>query len=121
MSKKRKADSKPPVEADSKAAEPAAEDTSPSEQSESPADSLSLFPIVVIGASASGLEAFSQLLHAMSVDTGLAFVLVQHLAPTHTSMLAEILSRSTSMPVLEVRDEPQVKPNHVYVIPPNRS
>ena len=48
----------------------------------------------------------------------MAFVLVQHLAPSHPSALAEILSRATTMPVLEVRDEPTVEPNHVYVIPP---
>jgi len=78
-------------------------------------------PIVGIGASAGGLEAFTQMLGAMPVDTGMAFVLVQHLAPKHASLLSEILSRATSMPVMEVHDEPQVKPNCVYVIPPNRN
>ena len=86
------------------------------EQSEGPS-----FSIVGIGASAGGLEAFTQLLKALPADTGMAFVLVQHLAPTHASALAEILSRSTKMPVLEVHDEPTVEPNHVYVIPPARS
>ena len=79
------------------------------------------FPIVGIGASAGGLEAFTQLLKALPGDTGMAFVLVQHLAPTHASALAEILSRATKMPVTEVQDEPTVEPNHVYVIPPARS
>ena len=79
------------------------------------------FPIVGVGASAGGLEAFTQLLKALPADTGMAFVLVQHLAPSHPSALAEILSRATKMPVLEVRDEPTVEPNHVYVIPPDRS
>ena len=79
------------------------------------------FPVVGVGASAGGLEAFTQLLHALPSDTGMAFVLVQHLAPTHSSALAEILSRATDMPVLEVRDEPTVEPNHVYVIPPDRA
>ena len=79
------------------------------------------FPIVGIGASAGGLEAFTQLLKALPCDTGMAFVLVQHLAPTHASALAEILSRATKMPVTEVKDEPTVEPNHVYVIPPARS
>jgi two-component system, chemotaxis family, CheB/CheR fusion protein len=79
------------------------------------------FPIVGVGASAGGLEAFTQLLKALPVDTGMSFVLVQHLAPSHPSALAEILSRVTSMPVLEVHDEPTVEPNHVYVIPPARS
>jgi two-component system CheB/CheR fusion protein len=78
-------------------------------------------PIVGIGASAGGLEAFTQMLGAMPVDTGMAFVLVQHLAPKHVSLLSEILSRSTAMPVMEVHDEPQVKPNCVYVIPPDRN
>ena len=47
-------------------------------------------------------------------------MVVQHLAPTHESMLAELLSRATSMPVVEVHDQPHIKPNHIYVIPPNR-
>ncbi len=79
------------------------------------------FPIVGVGASAGGLEAFTQLLKALPADTGMAFVLVQHLAPTHASALAEILGRATKMPVMEVRDEPEVESNHVYVIPPDRS
>src|SRR5215210_3150205 len=78
-------------------------------------------PIVGIGASAGGLEAFTQMLGALPVDTGMAFVLVQHLAPTHASLLSDILSRTTSMPVMEVHDEPRVEPNRVYVIPPNRN
>ncbi|MDB5341383.1 MAG: luxQ [Planctomycetaceae bacterium] len=80
-----------------------------------------LFPIVGIGASAGGLEAFTQLLRALPTDTGMAFVLVQHLAPTHPSALAEILSRATKMSVTEVHDESAVEPNHIYVIPPDRS
>jgi two-component system, chemotaxis family, CheB/CheR fusion protein len=79
------------------------------------------FPIVGIGASAGGLEAFKQLLHALPVDTGMGFVLVQHLSPTHASNLAEILSRSTRMTVMEVQDESRVRPNHVFVIPPDRN
>ncbi|HEV2672177.1 MAG TPA: chemotaxis protein CheB [Gemmatimonadales bacterium] len=79
------------------------------------------FPVVCVGASAGGLEAFTQLLEAMPTDTGMAFVLVSHLSPSHTSHLAEILSRATSMPVNEVKDEPKVQPNRVYVIPPDRS
>ncbi len=81
----------------------------------------SSFPIVGVGASAGGLEAYKQLLKALPADTGMGFVLVQHLDPTHASMLSEILARATAMPVMEVRDEPEVKPNHVYVIPPNRT
>ncbi len=79
-----------------------------------------LFPVVGIGASAGGLEAFTQLLRALPPDTGMAYVLVQHLAPSHPSALAEILSRVTPMPVLEAHDQETVEPNHVYVIPPDR-
>ena len=76
--------------------------------------------VVCIGASAGGLEAFTTLLRELPPDTGLAFVYVQHLSPGHTSMLAEILSRATRMPVCQVRDEP-VQANNVYVIPPGRT
>jgi two-component system CheB/CheR fusion protein len=78
-----------------------------------------LFPIVGIGASAGGLEAFSQLLKHLPVDTGMAFVLIQHLTPNHKSQLSEILARTTQMPVIEVQDGMMVEPNHVYIIPPN--
>lgn len=78
------------------------------------------FPIVGVGASAGGLEAFKRLLGALPTDTGMAFVLVQHLAASHPSALAEILSRTTTMPVTEVQDEPRIEPNTIYVIPPDR-
>jgi len=94
---------------------PSAPEPAPSAAQKSPS-----FPIVGIGASAGGLEAFSELLRALPTDTGMAFVLVQHLSPSHPSQLADILSRITAMPVMEVQDEPQVQPNQVYVIPPNR-
>ena len=77
------------------------------------------FPIVCIGASAGGLEAFSQLLENLPPDRGMAYILVQHLDPRHESMLAGIISRATRMPVIEVKDGMRVKPDHVYVIPPN--
>ena len=77
------------------------------------------FPVVGIGASAGGLEAFTKLLKHLPNDTGMAFVLVQHLDPTHASALTEILSRATAMPVTEVKDGMRVEPNRVYVIPPN--
>jgi two-component system, chemotaxis family, CheB/CheR fusion protein len=76
------------------------------------------FPTVGIGASAGGLDAFTEILRALPPDTGMAFVVIQHLDPTHASMLPEILGRATSMPVTEVADQMVVKPNHVYVIPP---
>src|SRR5688572_2941887 len=75
------------------------------------------FPIVGIGASAGGLEAFTLLLGALPSDTGMGFVLVQHLDPQHESALTQILSRATSLPVNEIADHQQVEPNHVYVIP----
>ena len=63
---------------------------------------LASFPIVAAGASAGGLEAFTGLLQHIPVDTGMAFVFIQHLAPLHTSMLPALLSRITAMPVMEV-------------------
>src|SRR5947199_2790885 len=78
------------------------------------------FPVVGVGASAGGLEAFTQMLGALPADTGMAFVLVQHLAPRHASLLTEILARATTMPVTEAQDETRVEPNRVYVIPPDR-
>ena len=77
------------------------------------------FPIVGIGASAGGLEAFTQFLRALPPDTGMAFVLIQHLDPTHESQLPEVLSKATSMPVGTVTDRLRAEPDHVYVIPPN--
>ena len=78
------------------------------------------FPIVGIGASAGGLEAFEQFFRSIPLDSGMAFVLVSHLDPSHASILTEILQRTTAMPVLEVQDQMAVAPNSVYVIPPNR-
>jgi two-component system CheB/CheR fusion protein len=80
---------------------------------------LTSFPIVAVGASAGGLEAFTGLLQHLPVDTGMAFVFVQHLAPQHTSMLPSLLTRTTEMPVLEVQHGMPVEPNHVYIIPSN--
>ena len=85
------------------------------------ASSPSRFPIVGIGASAGGLEAFTQLLRRLPADTGLAFVLVQHLDPRHETVLTELLSKATRMPTNQVQDGMPVRPDHVYVIPPNRS
>ncbi len=77
-------------------------------------------PIVGIGASAGGLEALEQFFRHAPANSGMAFVLVQHLDPNHASLLTEILQRTTSMPVVEALDQIQVEPNCVYVIPPNR-
>ncbi|MGB3516265.1 MAG: chemotaxis protein CheB [Elainellaceae cyanobacterium] len=78
-----------------------------------------MFPVVAIGASAGGLEAFTQLLSHLPATTGMAFVLVQHLDPNQPSLLSEIMGRTTEMPVLEVVDGVAIAPNQVYVIPPN--
>ena len=80
---------------------------------------ISSFPIVGIGASAGGLDAFTRLLRNMPVDTGMALVLIQHLDPIHKSELSNLLSTSTAMPVQEVTNGMGVEPNQVYVIPPN--
>lgn len=77
------------------------------------------FPIVGVGASAGGLEAFTQLLKHLPTDTGMAFVLVQHLDPQHESALTQILRRATSLPVRDITGDRRVEPNHVYVITPN--
>lgn len=77
------------------------------------------FPIVGIGASAGGLEAFTTFLKALSPNPGLAFVLVPHLDPSRESAFTQILSRATSIPVLEAQNGMRVQPDHVYVIPAN--
>src|SRR5580765_3622318 len=74
------------------------------------------FPIVGVGASAGGLEAFTQLLEHLPATSGMAYVLIQHLDPTHASQLPEILARKSTMPVREIRGETPVQANHVYVI-----
>ena len=75
--------------------------------------------VVGVGASAGGLEAFTQLLHALPPAPGFAVVLVQHLAPQHDSALASLLSMQTSLPVIQAADGMGLAPNHVYVAPPN--
>lgn len=75
--------------------------------------------IVGIGASAGGLEAFKSFLTHTPANTGMAFVLVQHLSPDHKSMLTELLGRETEMGVVEAADGMEIRPNCVFVIPPN--
>ncbi|MDO8545379.1 MAG: chemotaxis protein CheB [Opitutaceae bacterium] len=72
-----------------------------------------------IGGSAGGLDAFTQMLEHLPADTGMAFIIVQHLDPEHESALPHILGRATAMPVREATQGMPVKPNEVYVIPPN--
>ena len=79
-----------------------------------------LFPIVGIGASAGGLEALEQFLRQVPENSGVAFVIVQHLDPTHKGIMPELLQRVTGMKVFQVSDRMRVKPNCVYVIPPNK-
>ncbi len=82
-------------------------------------DTQESFAIVGIGASAGGLESFTQLLRSLPNDTGMGFVLIQHLAPQYNSQLSEILQRTTQMPVTEAVEGMRIAPNSVYVIPPN--
>jgi len=83
--------------------------------------SLPDFPIVGIGASAGGLEALEQFFENMPFTTGMAFVVIQHLDPNHIGIMPELLQRITPMKVYQVTDKLRVKPNCVYVIPPNKS
>ncbi|MGA9655545.1 MAG: chemotaxis protein CheB, partial [Polyangia bacterium] len=79
------------------------------------------FPIIGIGASAGGLEALDQFFRHVPDRSGLAFVVVQHLDPTHKDMMVELLARATPMKVVQVKDRLMVEPDHVYVIPPNKN
>lgn len=77
------------------------------------------FPIVGIGASAGGLEAFREVLRFLPDDTGMAYVLVQHLDPAHESLLPELLARVTPMHVHEAQQDMIIEANHIYIIAPN--
>ena len=79
------------------------------------------FHIVGIGASAGGLEALESFFQQMPPDTGMAFVVIQHLDPTRTGIMPELLQRFTHMKVIQATDRLSVKPDTVYVIPPNKS
>ena len=85
-----------------------------------PVLSTKLFPVAGIGASAGGLDAFKKLLKAIPENSGMAYVLVQHLDPTHESMLPEILQRVTTIPLSEITNDVKVEPNHIYIIPSNK-
>ena len=86
---------------------------------EAPAKPAAQFPIVGVGASAGGLQAFTEFLRCMPKDTGMGFVLVHHADPDHESLMADLLKSKTEMPVAFAADLQKVQPNHVYVIPPN--
>jgi len=80
-----------------------------------------VFPIVGIGASAGGLEAFEQFLGNVPENSGMAYVVIQHLDPTQKGMLPELLQRISKMTVFQVKDHMTIKPNCVFVIPPNKT
>ncbi|HSN98230.1 MAG TPA: chemotaxis protein CheB, partial [Candidatus Nanopelagicales bacterium] len=86
---------------------------------EPPPESERAFGVVGIGASAGGLESAARLLATIPPRSGLAFVLVQHLDPNHESLLVELLSRATSMPVVAAAHNVPLEPDHVYIMPPN--
>jgi two-component system, chemotaxis family, CheB/CheR fusion protein len=79
------------------------------------------FPVVGIGASAGGLEALEQFFENMPVNNGMAFVVIQHMDPNYEGILPELLQRTTAMKVIQVTDQLLTKPDHVYVIPRNKS
>ena len=78
------------------------------------------FPVIGIGASAGGLEAFKKLLKAIPENSGMAYVLLQHLNPKHESLLPELLQKVTRIPVLEIADDIKVEADHIYITPSNR-
>jgi two-component system, chemotaxis family, CheB/CheR fusion protein len=78
------------------------------------------FPMVAIGASAGGLEAITELLKNLPSRTGMAYIYVQHLSPDYKSILPELLAQQTAMPVLQAKDRDKIRPDHFYVIPPNK-
>lgn len=82
--------------------------------------SFNKFPVVAMGASAGGFDAIKKFLTNMPPDTGIAFVLVQHLDPTHKSSMADLMRRYTTLEVIQAKDGMKVEPDHLYIIPPNR-
>src|SRR5580700_8549642 len=79
-----------------------------------------LFPVVGVGASAGGLEAFKRLIRAIPEDPGMAFILVQHLEPTHESLLPELLQKVTPIPIEEITDNVLIRSDRIYIIPANK-
>jgi two-component system CheB/CheR fusion protein len=82
--------------------------------------SANLFPVVGVGASAGGLEAFKRLVRAIPEQSGIAYILVQHLEPSHESMLVDILQKLTRIPVQEITNNVRVESDHLYTIPSNK-
>jgi len=89
-------------------------------ESEPPRVPAQAFPVVGIGSSAGGLEALTALFEHMPDENGMAFVIVPHLAPSHHSLMPELLDRQTGMLVVEAAEATVLQVNHVYVIPPDR-
>lgn len=79
------------------------------------------FPVIGLGSSAGGLEALELFMKNVPDSSGMAFVIVQHLDPTHKGIMAELLQRVTPMPVMQVTDQLIIKPDHIYLIPPNKN
>ena len=79
------------------------------------------FPVVALGASAGGLEAFTQFLSGLTPKSGMAFIIIQHLDPSHPSSLAELLGRVSPIPIVEATEGVTIKPDHAYIIPPGKS
>ena len=84
---------------------------------EKKAAGIKSFPVVGIGSSAGGLEAFTTFLEHLEPDLGMAYVYIQHLSRSHESLLPEILQRKTKMTVVTVKDKIQIEKDHVYVLP----
>lgn len=82
--------------------------------------STNQFPVIGIGASAGGLNAFIRFIKAIPADSGMAYVLVQHLSPNHDSLLSELLQKVTGIPVHEISDDIKVLPDHIYILPSNK-
>jgi two-component system CheB/CheR fusion protein len=76
------------------------------------------FPVVALGASAGGLDAFKKFFDALPANSGMAYVLIQHLDPTHESLMVDLLSGHTTMKVLQATDQMQLACDRVYLIPP---
>jgi len=89
-------------------------------ESESELDPPLKFAVVGIGASAGGLEAYKRFFSTMPADSGMAFILVPHLDPSHRSLMVELVMRETAMKVCEAADQMKIEPNCVYIIPPNK-
>lgn len=78
-------------------------------------------PVVGLGASAGGLEAFEQFFRHLTPDSGMAYVLISHLDPGHASMMTEILQRIAAIPIIEAKDGMVAEKDHAYIIPPNKN